>query len=63
MQKIRQANQAQSVAPIPENLEDALNPQAPAEETPTEEPQPQPAQEEAPQLAEPEQPTETGENQ
>jgi hypothetical protein len=63
MQKIRQANQAQSVAPIPENLEDALNPQAPTEETPTEEPQTQPAQEEAPQLAEPEQPTETGENQ
>jgi hypothetical protein len=62
MQKIRKANQAQSVAPIPENLEETLNPEAPTEETPAE-PQPQPAQEEAPQLAEPEQPTETGENQ
>jgi hypothetical protein len=64
MQKVREANQAQSVAPIPENLEQALNPseEAPQPETPTE-PSTPPAQEEAPQLAEPELPTETGENQ
>jgi hypothetical protein len=64
MQKVRDANQAQSVAPIPENLEQALNPseEAPQPETPTE-PTTPPAQEEAPQLAEPELPTETGENQ
>ena len=63
MQKVREANQAQSVAPIPENLEQALNPseEAPQPETPTE-PSTPPAQEEAPQLAEPELPTETGEN-
>jgi pimeloyl-ACP methyl ester carboxylesterase len=51
MQKVREANQAQSVAPIPENLEQALNPseEAPQPETPTE-PSTPPAQEEAPQI-------------
>lgn len=64
MAQIRAANQAQSVAPIPPNLEEAINPQAPALEEP-QAPEEEAPQEEAapPQLAEPVLTEPTGENQ